>query len=70
MKITGITTTEEMVMNSDYKGLRSARIEVFVEDEHYPRECGRIEVMNDDEFFSKLRDVIEDMSSLYFDKEE
>jgi hypothetical protein len=54
-----ITTTEEMVLNPDCRGLRVARIEVFVKGEHYPREPGRIEVWNDPEFFDEVRDLIE-----------
>jgi hypothetical protein len=46
MEIEYITTTEEMVLNPDYKGLRVARIEVFVEGEHFPKEVGRIKIWN------------------------
>jgi hypothetical protein len=59
MDIEYITTTEEMVLNPDYKGLRVARIEVFVEGEHFPKEVGRIKIWNDDLLFQKVRDLIE-----------
>jgi len=59
MKITLITTTEELVLNPDYKGWRVARIEVFVEGQFYPYEVGRIETFEDDELFEKVRERIE-----------
>ena len=53
MKITHVDTTEEMVLNPKYKGLRVARIEIWTdrEGQHYPYEVGRIEVFEDDELF-------------------
>lgn len=59
MEIVDISTTEEMVLNPEYVGLRHARIEVYVEDEHYPIECGVIRVWNNDGLFERLRELIE-----------
>ena len=59
-KITAILTTEEMVLNPKYKGLRTCRIEVWTDrpgqDFHY--EVGRIEVSKDDELFDAIREAI------------
>lgn len=59
MDIEHVTTTEEMVLNPEYRGLRTARIEVFVKGKHYPYEVGRIKVWNNDKLFCKVRDLIE-----------
>lgn len=61
ISITYITTTEEMVLNPDYKGLRQARIEVWTDEEgqHYPHEVGYIHVWNNAELFDAVRDAIE-----------
>jgi hypothetical protein len=48
-----------MVLNPEYKGLRTARIEVYTSDRHYPYEVGRIEVWNNDKLFEEVRDIIE-----------
>jgi len=59
MEIEFISTTEEMVLNPEYKGLRTARIEVYTKNRHFPYEVGRIEVWNNDQLFEEVRDVIE-----------
>jgi hypothetical protein len=59
MQIEYIGTTEEMVLNPEYKGLRTARIEAYTSDRHYPYEVGRIEVWNNDKLFEEVRDIIE-----------
>jgi len=59
IKITFISTTEEMVMNSDFAGWRYARIEVFLKGEEYPVECGYIKVYNNDELFEAVRERLE-----------
>jgi len=61
MKVKYVTTTEEMVMNPDYKGLRVARIEVWTDNKRqvFPYEVGRIEVFNDNELFDAVREAIE-----------
>jgi len=60
MKILHVGTTEEMVLNPEYRGLRTARIEVHTDrpGEHYPSEVGRIDVWNDDELFMAVREAI------------
>lgn len=61
MKVTYISTTEEMVLNPDYKGWRIARIEVWTDrkDQRFAYEPGRIEVFEDDELFDALCDALE-----------
>lgn len=54
-----ITLTEEMVVNPKYKGLRTARIEVYVRGVVFLVEVGRLEVWNDDALFCEIRDLIE-----------
>jgi len=59
MNITNISTIEEMVMNPKYEGWRYARIEVIIEGQQYPVECGYIKVFNDDLLFDTIREKIE-----------
>lgn len=59
MKIIGISTTEEMVMNPKADGWRYARIEADVEGEHYPIQCGYIKIYKNDLLFQAVIDKIE-----------
>lgn len=53
---TSIITTEEAVLNKDYKGLQVARIEFSLKNEEYPRELDRLEVWDDSRLFCQERD--------------
>ena len=61
MKITRVVTTEEMVLNEDYRSLRQARIEVWTDDkdQHFAYEVGHIRVWDDPVLFQAVRDAIE-----------
>jgi hypothetical protein len=61
INISYITTTEEMVMNPDYKGWRQARIEVWTDDpnQHFAYEVGHIRLFEQPELFDAVREAIE-----------
>jgi len=58
IEIEYLTSTEEMVLNPEYRGLRQARIEVYIKGKTFPEEVGHIRVWNDDELFAKVIDLI------------
>jgi len=57
--IVNVSTTEECVLNPKYEGWRYARIEVYIEGEHYPQEVGYIRVYDNPKLFEAIRDKLE-----------
>lgn len=59
MKVYHLSTIEEIVLNPQYKGWRIARIEAYVDGEHYPVEVGHIRIYNNDELFNEIYNIID-----------
>ena len=61
VRVTFVDTTEECILNEDYRGLRQARIEVWTDDknQHFAHEVGHIRVWNNPTLFDAVREAIE-----------
>jgi len=58
IEIQYIGTTEELALNPEFRGLRQARIEVYIKGKTFPEEVGHIRVWNNPSLFQAVIDLI------------